>query len=116
MYLRQIEPGKGRDPTMTYVSNLAAIQPGHWLRTTYGYLYVVSLREVAPLIVLAETLPRTQEALDDLRRYHPNSVPIVHDLRDEAIETWRYGAMLPNGEMPTREQARAMVERVFGPS
>ena len=107
MYLRQIEPGKGRDPTMTYVPDLAGIELGHWLRLPRVWVYVIALRDagfVGVPCVIADTyrFSDTHTIPDDA---------VIHDLRDEAIETWRYGAITQNGEMPTREQARAMMER-----
>ena len=95
MYLRQIESDMPRDPTMVYVPNLAAILPGHWLCLLQVYVKVVAIRDAGfgnPRIVWADTERTTL----------PPDGGVVHNLRREQIETWRYGAL------PTLTPAQAL--------
>jgi hypothetical protein len=111
MYLRQIEPGKWRDPTMTYVPDLAAIEPGHWLRLP---LWWVRIGELSPTSIFG-----VWNVSSGSIEVHPDDIPadaIIHDLREEAIETARYAMPRQNGQPPTREEARAMLSALSGPS
>lgn len=96
LYLRAIVPGAMRDPTMCYVPDITAIQPGDVIQRLRSAYVVLDSEFRTDTVRLLTVRPATD---DDLAQR------TVHDVRPEDIETNRWGMFLTNAErMPTYEE------------
>lgn len=105
-YLRTIIPGESRDPTMTYVKDASIFRDGMIIRTTYKYELIVRIDPKPEYSQRQYTVFAQTIAIDPPSETVDYGVPI-YDLRTEALETGRYGAIIQDGDtwrMPTREE------------
>jgi hypothetical protein len=97
-YLRRRIPNAPQDPTMTHVDDPWAFRAGEYILGHYGCYLITAIDDYSPDIRFAHIVKMSE----------PPTSGIVHDVRENEIETFVWGACPPI----TKEQARAFLEGV----
>ena len=102
-YLRKRVPGVAQDPTMTHVDDPQVFHVGEYIQGHRGLYRITDIEDA-------------RFGNPDIRFAHiekvsaPIAGSIVHDVRENEIETFPYGAVTSDGRLITKEQARAFLE------
>jgi hypothetical protein len=100
-YLRKRVPGQPQDPTMTHVDDPWAFKVGDVIQGHYGWDLILALDD--------NMLGNPDIRFAHLQEIDPRSLKgheIIHDVRENEIETFPYGAVNSDGSQVTRGQAQ----------